>query len=333
MKAGIYTRGGDAGQTSLMGGVRVDKDHLRVETYGTIDEGTSNLGLARATTKYDDICRLIMELQGELIPIMSEIATAPDTQLKGGPLVGVQIEQVARLEQYIDRYNAEWIQSGKFVRPGGSQASAALDMARSIFRRAERRLISLGRVEPINPDLLKYLNRLSDLLYVLARIEEQRAIIDTITALMPGLTPQPGGAQPGNGETAMDLTLTDSDRVIEAGIKCAREVGVPMVLAVVDPNGDLVAMRRMDDALIVSVTLAPHKAYTAAVVRVPTVDLARLAQPGESLYGLDVNMPRITLVGGGIPLKKNGQLVGAVGVSGGSVEQDVRVAEAMVAAF
>lgn len=332
MKAGIYTRGGDAGQTSLMGGVRVDKDHARIEAYGTIDEGTSHLGLARSTTRYDDLCGLIMEIQGELIPIMSEVATPPGATLKGGPRPGVQPEQVARLEQYIDRYNAEWIQTGKFVRPGGSQASAALDIARAVFRRAERRLITLGREEAINPDLLKYLNRLSDLLYVMARIDEQRTIIDTITALAPQLT---GGVvgHPAEGVSEMDLRLSDCDRMIEAGMRRAREIGVPMVLAVVDPNGDVIALRRMDDALIVSVTLAPHKAYTAAVVRMPTADLARLAQPGQPLFGLDVNMPRTTLVGGGIPLKKGGQMVGAVGVSGGSVEQDVAVAEAMVAAL
>lgn len=331
MKAGIYTRGGDTGQTSLVGGVRVDKDSLRVEVYGTLDEGTSNLGMARATTRYDDLCRLIMELQGELIPIMTEVATPPDA-----PLTGVRPEvcsqQVTRLEQFIDQYNAEWIQTGKFVRPGGSQASAAVDMARAIFRRAERRLISLGRVEPINPDLLKYLNRLSDLLYVLARIEEQRAIIDTITALTPVLDSNVRQNH-AKGEDIMGLKLNDCERLIEAGSRCASEIGVPMVMAVVDPNGDLIALRRMDDALLVSVTLAPHKAYTAAVVRLPTVDLAKVAQPGESLYGLNVNIPRITLVGGGIPLKVNGELIGAVGVSGGSVEQDVRVAEAMVAAL
>lgn len=333
MKAGIYTRGGDTGQTSLVGGVRVDKDSLRVEVYGTLDEGTSNLGMARATTRYDDLCRLIMELQGELIPIMTEVATPPDAPLKAGVRPEVCSQQVTRLEQFIDQYNSEWIQTGKFVRPGGSQASAAIDMARAIFRRAERRLISLGRVEPINPDLLKYLNRLSDLLYVLARIEEQRAIIDTITALAPVFDSKAGQNHHAKGENVMGLKLNDCERLIEAGSRCASEIGVPMVMAVVDANGDLIALRRMDDALLVSVTLAPHKAYTAAVVRLATVDLAKVAQPGESLYGLDVNIPRITLVGGGIPLKVNGELIGAVGVSGGSVEQDVRVAEAMVAAL
>jgi cob(I)alamin adenosyltransferase len=106
-----------------------------------------------------------------------------------------------------------------------------------------------------------------------------------------------------------------------------------MVLAVVNESGNTIELRRMDDALEVSVELAPHKAYSAATVRMPTHELAELSQPGQPLFGIDVNIPRLTLVGGGLPLKANGKLVGAVGVSGGSVEQDIDVAQAMVAVF
>ncbi len=345
MKAGIYTRGGDAGQTSLLGGVRIDKDDLRVEVYGTLDETTSALGLARATSRYDDICQQIIDLQGDLIPIMSEIATLPGTQLKKGSIPHLGAQQVERLEQVIDIYNEEWIQSGHFIRPGGSQASAALDMARATCRRAERRLISLGRTEEINPELLKYLNRLSDLLYVLARIDEQRAIIDTIKDTIKKqletsseyLSQNNNRPQKGLGVQAMNetlaLTLADCDRMMQAGIQKAEAIGVPMVLSIVDQNGDVIETRRMDNALIVSVTLAPNKAYTAAVVRLPTAELAKLSQPGQPLFGIDVNLPRMTLVGGGIPLNKNGTIVGAIGVSGGAVEQDIAIAQAMVDSY
>lgn len=335
MSGKVYTRGGDAGQTSLLGGSRVDKDDLRVEVYGTMDEGTSLLGLARATTQYDDLCRHIIDIQGELIPVMSEAAFVPDGKPTKFAIPRVKPEQVARLEGIIDSYNEEWIQTGQFVRPGGSPASAALDSARAIFRRAERRLISLNRQEAVNPHLMKYVNRLSDLLYVLARIDEQRTLIQTISDSLP---PEMRGVMAGNGRSPqgdleMELTLTDCDRLVEAGMKKAAEIGVPMVLTVVDQNGDVIESRRMDDALIVSITLAPHKAYTAATVRLATHDLAKAAQPGESLYSIDVNLPKITLVGGGIPLQKAGKVVGAVGVSGGSVAQDIAVAEAMVAAY
>lgn len=336
MSGKVYTRGGDTGQTSLLGGARVDKDDPRVEVYGTMDEGTSALGLARSTTQFDDLWRHIIQLQGELIPIMSEAAFVPGAKSAAynGPIVDA--EQVLRLEGLIDHYNEEWIQTGQFVRPGGSPASAALDMARATFRRAERRLVSLNRQEAVNPLLIKYVNRLSDLLYVLARIDEQRTLIETISDNLPPEMRTTVSDQTGHvlkRETIMEFTLSDCDRMVEAGMKKAQEIGVPMVLAVVDQNGDVVEARRMDDALIVSVTLAPHKAYTAATVRLSTEDLAVAAQPGASLYGIDVNLPKITLIGGGIPLKKNGKVVGAVGVSGGSVEQDILVADAMVAAF
>jgi len=334
MKAGIYTRGGDTGQTSLLGGIRVDKDDPRVEVYGTIDEATSALGLARATTRYDDICQLIIKLQGELILIMSEIAMLPGTQLKKGSIPTIQAEFIKHIEDLIDLYNSEWMQSGQFVRPGGSQASAAIDMARAIIRRAERRLISLSRNEEINPNLLKYLNRLSDLLYVLARIDEQRAIVDTVTQQLGILAENSNNGtkrdEKNRGVNEMTLTLVDCDRMIIAGIKKAEAIGVPMVLSVVDQNGDVIEVRRMDDALIISVKLASYKAYTASVVRMPTADLAKLSQPGEPLFGIEANFAQVTLVGGGIPLKQNGKIVGAVGVSGGSVEQDIAVAQAMI---
>jgi ATP:cob(I)alamin adenosyltransferase len=333
-KASVYTRGGDTGQTSLLGGQRIDKDDLRVEVYGTLDEATSALGLARSLSRYDDICQLLIDLQGELIPIMSEIATLPGTQLKKGAPPHLAPEAVTRLEQIIDGFNAEWIQSRHFVRPGGSPASAAIDMARATCRRAERRLVSLGRTAEINADLLKYLNRLADLLYVLARIEEQRAIIETIKSQL-ALSPTAPTSQPmtnlaAKSQGSAPLALADCERMMQAGLRKAEGLGVPMVLSIVDQNGDVIESRRMDGALIVSITLAPHKAYTAAVVRLPTAELAKLSQPGQALFGIDANLPNLTLVGGGLPLSKDGKVVGAVGASGGSVDQDIAVAQAMV---
>ena len=324
MKADIYTRGGDAGQTSLLGGVRVDKDDLRVDAYGTLDEMTSCLGVARTAVQDDDLCREIIDLQGELIPLMSEVAT-PVNAAGAAKRQTVGTAQIERLERLIDHYDTKWIHTGQFVRPGGAPGSAALDLARAICRRAERRLVALGRVEPVNPALLKYINRLSDLLYVFARVDEQCAIRSMAKVVMAGVVD--GGSKDG----CMPLPLFETEAMIQRGMRRASEIGVPMVLAVVDANGDVLQVRRMDGALIISVTLAPHKAYTAAIVRLPTEQLAAAAQPGQNLFGIDVNMPKMTLVGGGIPVLKNGVVVGAVGVSGGSVEQDVDVAKAMVA--
>ncbi len=323
----IYTKFGDAGQTMLLGKVKVWKDDPRIEVYGTLDEATSALGLARATTRYNDICRDVLDLQGELIGVMTELATPPEVTPVIPPLVEAQVE---RLERRIDAYEEERIQTRAFVRPGGSPASASLDLARAMVRRAERGLVTLSRQTNVNPALLRYLNRLSDLLYVMARVDEQREIKRLVQRTL-------ASAQEGVSNTQMNaqtgLSLTICDRLIEAGIRRAEEIGVPMVLAVVDASGQLLELRRMDNALLVSVSLAPNKAYTAAVARMPTADLARLAQPGESLYGIDVNLPHLTLLGGGIPIVVNGTVVGAVGASGGAIDQDITVAQAMVEAY
>lgn len=329
---GIYTRGGDKGQTSLLGGARVPKDSLRIEVYGTLDEATSALGLARATTRHNDICRELIALQGELIGVMAELASPggdrPQRQKPSIPRV--EPAQIEGLERSIDRYELERMPTNQFVRPGGSPAAAAIDIARTFVRRAERRLISLAREEELNGELMRYLNRLSDLLYVIARVDEQREIEQAVVRQLKALNEGPAAARPAaNGGNPMTLSLADCDRMVEAGIARAAAIGVPMVLSVVDAGGHVLETRRMDGALVVSVALAPNKAYTAAVVRMPTQDLARLAQPQAALYGIDANLPNLTLVGGGLPLSQGGAVVGAVGVSGGTVEQDIEVAQAM----
>ncbi|MFZ6019553.1 MAG: cob(I)yrinic acid a,c-diamide adenosyltransferase [Chloroflexota bacterium] len=338
MKATIYTGVGDAGQTRLLGNIPVSKDDLRVEVYGTLDEATSTLGLARATTRFQDLCQQIWQLQEELIPVMSEIATVPGTILKK-PVPQVSPAQVQHLEHAIDRWSAEWIQTGQFITPGGSPASAALDMARTIVRRAERRLVSLHQREPVNPHLLKYINRLSDLLYVLARVDEQRTLRHIISEVVQTNSNQPTRSIPEISANQQDdsgrrrLTLSDSQRMIAAGIQRAREIGVPMVLAVADESGQIIQTCRMDNARPISVQLAPHKAYTAAAVRVPTHELAGLSQPGQPLFHIDVNLEKFTLIGGGFPVIRHGRVIGGVGVSGGSVEEDMDVAQTMLAAF
>lgn len=130
-----------------------------------------------------------------------------------------------------------------------------------------------------------------------------------------------------------NLTLADCDRMIAAGMRRAEQIGVPMVLSVVDANGDLLESRRMDNALIISISLATYKAYTAAAARMGTHELAALAQPGQQFFAIEANLPQVTLVGGGLPVKQAGKVIGAVGASGGSAEQDIAVATAMLEAF
>lgn len=130
------------------------------------------------------------------------------------------------------------------------------------------------------------------------------------------------------------MTLQLAKEMIESAENEARQIGVPMVITVVDDGGNLIACHRMDDAFLVSVDISQNKAWTSVALKMPTADLAQLVGPGQELYGINTtNNGRIVVFGGGIPLKKDDRIVGAVGVSGGSVEQDIRVAKAAVRVF
>lgn len=130
----------------------------------------------------------------------------------------------------------------------------------------------------------------------------------------------------------MQLTLDIALKLMTAAREKAMEIGVPMVIAVVDRGGNLVAQHRMDDALLVSVDIAVNKAYTAVAVKAATHELAPLAQPGASLYGIgNADKGRIIVFGGGYPLKVKGEIIGGIGVSGGSVEEDMTCATASLA--
>lgn len=129
------------------------------------------------------------------------------------------------------------------------------------------------------------------------------------------------------------LTLTDAQRMIDAGIKEAMSIGQPMNIAVVDDGGHLVAFVRMDGAIKASIDISTRKARTSILMNLPTLDLASVTQPGSELYGLEHLSGGLVTFGGGIPVARDGETVGAVGVSAGSVEQDVTVAQAAVSAF
>ncbi len=170
----IYTRRGDDGTTGLLYGGRVSKSDLRTEAYGTTDEVVSTLGAARAFLPADsDLAKLVLRLQRELFVVGAELATAAEhaDRLKAG-VTQVTADMVTALEGLIDDYLSRTEMPREFVVPGESRPSAFLDMARSIVRRAERATVELASREPVNGELVRYLNRLSDLLFVLARHEE-----------------------------------------------------------------------------------------------------------------------------------------------------------------
>jgi cob(I)alamin adenosyltransferase len=164
----IYTKTGDTGQTSLYGGQRVDKDDQRVEAYGTVDETNACLGLARAHGLPAAFDPVVERLQAELFVFGAELACAPGAEARLRlPLLGDA--HVAALEQDIDRHEAPLAPLKNFVLPAGTPAAAALHLARTVCRRAERLVVVAAKTSPLWPVLVQYLNRLSDLLFVLAR--------------------------------------------------------------------------------------------------------------------------------------------------------------------
>src|SRR5271157_4187475 len=163
----IYTRGGDAGETSLGDGVRVPKHALRVAAYGTVDEANAAIGIARL---YADLPadETLDRIQNDLFDLGADLCTPEGSRRSAGAL-RIVAAQVARLEQEIDAMNASLLPLDSFILPGGTAAGAYLHLARTITRRAERLVSELARAEPVNPEALKYLNRLSDHLFVLGR--------------------------------------------------------------------------------------------------------------------------------------------------------------------
>ena len=168
----IYTRTGDRGETGLIGGRRVPKDHLRVEAYGAVDELNAHLGLVRAQTEDVELAALLDDIQHRLFDLGAELATPAGPAGAAPAIATAEIEQ---LERSIDRHQTSLPPLREFILPGGTALAAALHVARTVCRRAERRLVTLGREEPVRADLLRYLNRLSDLLFVLARVVNHRA--------------------------------------------------------------------------------------------------------------------------------------------------------------
>lgn len=169
----IYTRTGDDGTTGLGDGTRVPKDDARVEAYGTVDETNSAIGVVLAHEVVpDDLRRCLTEVQHDLFDLGGELCI-PDFE-------NLHASQLARLDALLDEHNAGLSRLQEFVLPGGSRAAAYAHLARTVCRRAERAVVALGHAEHIRPDCQRYLNRLSDLLFVLARVLNRHAGVEDV---------------------------------------------------------------------------------------------------------------------------------------------------------
>lgn len=301
----IYTKKGDEGYSGNIKNTRYPKDYVLFELLGTVDELSSNLGLAK-TESLEVIAETITALQKEFILLSGYIAGGNPFDTKAA---------TNRIEQLIDAFSAKITRDGQFTISGATKAGAYLDVARTVARRAERQAVKASRVFLVKKEDLSYFNRLSDLLYVLARYQDQLY--------------QPVSEKPIVYDKPLDsqFNLKQAEALCQNVIDKAREMGVKVVCAVCDSGGNLMSMLRDDDAFIASINVAQNKAYTSVSLKMPTSNLAGLTKPGDSLYGIQHQDSRLVVFGGGIPLIREGVIVGGFGVSGGTLEQDTALAE------
>ncbi len=166
----IYTRSGDKGETGLGDGTRVSKDHQRVAAYGSVDELNAVLGLLTSHCPQAAEIELVRSIQNDLFDVGADLCLPQSADEKPGAHLRIRAEQAERLEKAIDRLNAHLTPLRSFIIPGGQGAAAWCHLARTVCRRAEREVVALAHRETVNPQVIVYLNRLSDLLFVLARI-------------------------------------------------------------------------------------------------------------------------------------------------------------------
>jgi ATP:cob(I)alamin adenosyltransferase len=314
----IYTKTGDAGKTRLWDGTPVGKNDLHIETNGALDELNSTLGLARSLAP-SSVKDEINELQDGLVGLMSYIARGKKPRPAPNP---------EELEKRIDRILEEYPMGGGFVNPGESPAGGAIHMARSIARRAERWALRL--LEPdgdIEPQAYRYINRLSDFLFAFAHKVDVESSVERITKEVVGRTKTQGGhgVKKLNLDAALEL-LSETRRKAES-------LGKKLVFAIVDASGELIALHRMEGALLVSIAHAQSKARSAVRIQLDTKDITPLAQPGAPFYGVQNEPEFFSIIGGGRLLRDGDEIVGAIGVSGGAIEEDLSVADAAVSLF
>lgn len=323
----IYTKTGDSGMTSLYGGTRVKKNDLKVEVYGTIDEANSAIGLAKSTLTNSELENDLLLLQNNFFKIASYFASDENGRLKTSNTI-IE-EDIKNIENQIDLYNLKIPSVKNFVIPGGNFNSSIFHLARTIIRRAERNIIKLTEKEEVNSNIIKYINRSSDFMFILARYVNIEATIQKIKIDIINKINNSNDDDDNvfyNNDSI--ITLEMARKLIKNGKQKAKHLGKKFSFSIVDTHGNLVLFEKMDNSLLGSVQISQNKAYTSVALRISTDKLTSLTNYGKELYGLqNISNEKFIIFGGGYPIYFNGKLIGGIGVSGGSVQEDMEIAE------
>lgn len=351
---GISTKNGDGGMTNLIKTKNVPKSDERVHLLGSIDELTSHLGLVKAKVCISLVKEMLASVQDTLITVMAGIADPHNMKYK------LKEAEVTKLETEMARMEGAFTMPQGWVLPGGNAVSAEVDIARTVTRRCERYLSGVTIKYGSDKVAKQYLNRLSDYLFILARYIDAVMSEDAVPQAQTGASveaaeqPVEPKAEPVmentvtvNKEKRMDMTseaiiqevlkrmnkpekisLEAAKKLIEKVEEYSRSQGMQAVIAVCGPDGNPIAVHVMDGAFLVSFDVAVKKAYTAAAVKMSTLELGELIKPGATFQGLDqIEGDKMVFFGGGVPLKSGGRMIGALGVSGGTGDEDDRLAQ------
>ena len=335
----IYTANGDKGTTNLVHTKNVSKSDDRIQLVGTIDELSSHLGLIKTMMSEAEDIRFIENIQRTLNAVCSGVADPFNREFR------TEDDRTGQLEEEISRLEGLFhCPEEENILPGSSRLSAELDIARAVARRAERDLAAVSVKFGADNGAKKYMNRLSDYLYVMARyMETTEQPVQKKEEITPfgGKEAEPVAAvqTPMTDEAVIQevlkrmgiqgrITLDGAKRLIDKIEQEAKRRGKNAVIAVCGPDGNPVAVHVMDGAFLVSFDVATKKAYTAVAVKMSTKELAVLAQPGGTFFGVDkMDNGKIVIFGGGVPLKVGDTIIGGLGISGGTGEEDHSLAE------
>lgn len=387
----VYTGYGDKGMTDLSHTKNVSKSDDRICLMGSVEELMSHIGLVRVLVDDVDVVRMLEKISETLKKIIDGVSDPYNREFK------VSEDRTELLEEEIGRIKEIFSGEKLPILPGDSRVAAEVDVTRAVARRAERELALVSVKFGSDTGAKKYMNRLSDYFYVLARyvdvakIKEKKAeaaesvqgavrsenagteiVENTANVATNASVANAGGQDPqlaqkndvqafnvqdktvtttAGGNTAMAqndsmaantamiqevlkrmgiqgrITLDSAKRLIEKIEQEALRRNKPSVIAVCTPDGNPVAVHVMDGSFLVSFDMAVKKAYTSVAVKMSTMELSRLTQPGQTFYGLGKMSDNIVIFGGGVPLKVGDTIIGGLGISGGTGEEDNSLAE------